>query len=177
VNVEVSDDVTVGGTVPVVVTHGGLASDPVMLAIQPTAAGLLAPASFNVNGKQYAAAVHQSTGAYVSNGSIPNVAAAPAVPGETLSFYGIGLGPVTFGTVAGLVARGTIGVKATVQFLFGDATAQVLYAGLAPGLVGVYQLNVVVPSGVAGGDVPLTVQVNGSPIPQTLFIPMQTSGN
>jgi uncharacterized protein (TIGR03437 family) len=177
VNVEAPDDVTVGGTVPVVVIYGGQPSDPAMLAINAIEGGLLAPPSFNVNGRQYAAAVHQTTGAYVSNGSIPNVAAAPAVPGETLVFYGIGFGPVTFGTVAGLMARGTIGVKATVQFQFGDATAQVLYAGLAPGLVGVYQFNVVVPAGVSSGDVPLTVQVNGSQIPQTLFVPVRTAGN
>ncbi len=177
VNVEAPDDVTVGGTVPVVVIYGGQPSDPAMLAIKATEGGLLAPPSFNVNGTQYAAVVHQTTGMFVSNGNIPNVAAAPAVPGETLVFYGTGFGPVTFGTVAGLVARGTIGVKATVQFQFGDAQAQVLYSGLAPGLVGVYQFNVVVPAGLSGGDVPLSLQENGSPIPQTLFVSVHASSN
>ncbi len=165
VNVQVPANVTVGGAVPVVVTYNGKSSPAVNLTIRSTAGGLLAPASFKVNGKQYAAAVHASTGAFVKD--------TPAVAGETLTFYGIGFGPVTPGEVAGQVAAGTTTVTNQVDFQFGDLPAQVLYAGLVPGQVGVYQFNVVVPAGVPSGDVQLKVLSAGEPIPQSLFVPVQ----
>jgi len=80
---------------------------------------------------------------------------------------------VTPGVVAGYVAEGTTNVTLPVEFQFGDTPAQVLYAGLAPGLVGVYQFNVVAPPGTPRGDVPLRVLVGGEPIAQTLYISVQ----
>ena len=177
VNVQVPEDVATDGAVPVVVSYKGRSSAAAMLSIRKTAGGLLAPESFRVNGKQYAAAVHHSSGAFVSNGTIPNVADAPALGGETLVFYGIGFGPVTPGSVAGQIAVGTTSVTTPVQFLFGDVQAEVLYAGLVPDLVGVYQFNVVVPAGLPGGDVPLKVLSGGEPIVQTLYVPVQAPGN
>ena len=39
-----------------------------------------------------------------------------------------------------------------------------LYAGLSPGFVGLYQVNVTIPEGVpAGGEVPLTLAIGGLP--------------
>ncbi len=43
---------------------------------------------------------------------------------------------------------------------FGDQAAAVHFAGLAPGFVGLYQVNLQVPEGVSG-DVPLTIQAGG----------------
>jgi uncharacterized protein (TIGR03437 family) len=60
-----------------------------------------------------------------------------------------------------------------VQFQFGDVAAQVLYAGLAPDLVGVYQFNVVVPADAPRGDAPLRVLVAGEPVAQNLTISVQ----
>jgi len=49
-------------------------------------------------------------------------------------------------------------VAATV----GGAKAAVQFAGLAPGFVGLYQVNVQIPQGVAAGDaVPLVISQNG----------------
>lgn len=177
VNVQVPADVAISGTAPVVVTYSGRSSAAATLATKTSAGGLLAPASFKVNDRQYAAAVHSATGAFVSNGNIPNVAVAPAVPGETLIFYGVGFGPVTPGNVAGQIATGTTTVTTPVDFFFGDARAQILYSGLVPELVGVYQFNVVVPAGLSGGDLALRVISGGEAIAQTLFIPVQTGGN
>ena len=171
VTVQAPADLTAGGMAAVVVSYGGQSSAPAMLAIKGTAGGLLAPPIFNVNGKQYAAAIHLATGGFVTNRGFPYVGGAPAASGETLVFLGIGFGPVTPGAVAGQIAKRETAVTTVVQFQFGDVPAQVLSAGLVPNLVGVYQFNVAVPEGVPGGDVPLTVLVGGERLMQTLFVP------
>jgi uncharacterized protein (TIGR03437 family) len=51
-----------------------------------------------------------------------------------------------------------------VQAQIGGLPAQVQFAGLAPNFVGLYQVNVVVPAGVAPGDaVPLILTQAGVP--------------
>jgi len=39
--------------------------------------------------------------------------------------------------------------------------AEILFKGLAPGFVGLYQVNLRVPSGLPSGDVPLALTANG----------------
>ena len=177
INVEIPGVTPVGGSVPVVVTYLGQTSASFMLPIQQNAAGLLAPPSFNINGKQYAGVLHAATGALVGNGSVPGVPNAPAVPGETLTFYGIGFGAVTPNSIpiAGQVVRIPTTLTTPVQFNFGSVPATVTYAGLVQGLVGVYQFNVTVPPGLPAGDVPLQVVLGGQVLPQTLYVPVQSA--
>jgi peptidyl-prolyl cis-trans isomerase A (cyclophilin A) len=168
VNVQLPAGVRPGGTVPVVVTSNGQASAPAMIAIKTQSAGILAPASFKVGDKQFVVATHGAGGAFVSS-------TAPAVPGETLVFYGIGFGVVNPAStaIAGRVINGPNTLASPVQFKFGGRTGQVAFAGLVQGLVGVYQFNVVVPSDVAAGDVPLEVMLNNESLSQSLYIPVQ----
>ena len=175
VSAQVPAGVATSGSVSVVVNYNGQASAPVMLAMKPFAGGLLATPNFKVGDKQYVVAVHASNGAYVSNGSIPDVPAAPAVPGETLLFYGIGFGPVNPSSVpiAGQIVQGRADITTSLQFNIGGSPAQVVFAGLAPSLVGLYQFNVTLPQDVADGDQPLQVVLGGEPIAQTLYVPVQ----
>jgi uncharacterized protein (TIGR03437 family) len=51
----------------------------------------------------------------------------------------------------------------------GDATAEVLYSGLAPGFVGLYQINFIVPWGAPLGlQVPITISAGG--VTETFFV-------
>jgi uncharacterized protein (TIGR03437 family) len=51
---------------------------------------------------------------------------------------------------------------APVEVRIGGVASQVVYAGAAPGLVaGVMQLHAVVPDGVDGGEVAVTVVIGG----------------
>src|SRR5207247_4421940 len=120
VNVQVPAGVSTGASVAVVVTYGGQSSAPGTLAIQPLAGSILAPAGFKVNGKQYVAAYHVN-GTVITGGNIHGLPAAPAVPGETVQFYGLGFGPVTSGAP-----------------IAGQLATNVQYQGLAPGFVGLY---------------------------------------
>ena len=44
----------------------------------------------------------------------------------------------------------------------GGVQAQISYSGLAPGFVGLYQINAVVPSGLTTGNQPVIITVNGT---------------
>lgn len=160
-----------GGEVGVVVINRNERSAAFPLPLRALAPGLLAPASFKVGDKQFVATVRSTDGTFVT-------ADAPARPDELLVFYGIGFGPVTPSTVriAGRIVEALASTTAQVEFEFGAQKAEVLYAGLASGLVGVYQFNVRVPAGTPNGDIALKVNVNGEAIGQELFVPVR-AGN
>jgi len=88
----------------------------------------------------------------------------PAKPGEFLSIYCTGLGvtspTVGLGAAASLTTVST--TAATPVVTIGGVSAKVIFSGLAPGFVGLNQVNVQVPEGVAPGDaVPLTFSIGG----------------
>ena len=172
VNAQVPEGVAAGDAVPVVVSYQSADSAAVSIAIRTQAGRLLAPASFKVGDNQYVAALHANDFSFVSNGTIPNVPAAPARPGEVLVLYGVGFGPVTPGgaQVAGRIAQGATQLANPVQFRIGGNEAATQYAGLAPNFVGLYQFNVVVPTNTPAGDLPLEMVVNGTPIQQPLLL-------
>lgn len=177
VDVQIPGITPSGGQVAVVVTSQGQSSAPALLTVKQYGAGLLAPPAFKIKDKQYVAAVHSGTGTYVSNGSIPGVMAAPAAPGETLFFYGIGFGPVTPSStaIAGQIVRVNSVITTPLKFTIGDTQADVGYAGLVTLLVGLYQFNVRVPSDAPNGDLPLHVTLGDQDSPQTLWLPVQSA--
>lgn len=169
INVQVPNEPT-GGTSPVVVNYNGHSSAPVQVTFNAQEPGLLAPPAFSVNGVQYAVAIDAATGNYVSNGKIPGTTATPANPGDTLTFYGTGFGAVP-GVTFGTVASGQATLTGTFTMTIGNLPATVLYAGIAPGNVGLYQFNVVVPSNISGGDQLVQYSVGGSTNSlQTLYL-------
>jgi uncharacterized protein (TIGR03437 family) len=105
---------------------------------------------------------------YPAGGSAPYIiaAASPAHSGDTLVLYCTGLGPVTPAATDGVPAVGTSKTDNTVQLSIGGVTARVDYSGLAPGFAGLYQVNTVVPPGVATGSaVPVALTVAGQTSP------------
>lgn len=174
-NVQIPANVPTGEPLPVVVTFRGVSSDPIRLRVLDQAGGLLAPPSFKVGDKQYAVAIRPGDGAFITNGSVAGLPAAPAERGETIVFYGTGFGLITGSSTSlgGDIAQGTSRVLAPVTFRFGSAAGQVTYAGLTPGLVGLYQFNVVVPADAPSGDVELQVSQAGTAIGQKLYIPVK----
>jgi uncharacterized protein (TIGR03437 family) len=89
----------------------------------------------------------------------------PAPAGSTVIIYATGLGPVSNQPESGVAAPSSPPAESanTPTVTIGGVTAGVQFSGLAPGWVGLYQINVTVPSGVAAGsDVPVIISVNGA---------------
>ncbi len=92
-----------------------------------------------------------------------NTSAHPAKAGGTIIAYLTGSGPVNVAPSDGVAATSSPLATAMSQTsaTIGSLPAQVNFVGLAPGFVGLTQMNIVVPSGLASGDYPLTVTIRG----------------
>jgi uncharacterized protein (TIGR03437 family) len=112
------------------------------------------------------AVVRSSSGALVS-------AASPAIGGEFVTVYLVGLGPVNGDIAAGDTAPGQppLSTLYPVKVRIGGASVTPAFAGLAPGFVGLYQVNVRMPEALPAGIHALSVVVNGiGSDPVSLFV-------
>ena len=166
VDVQVASNIGTGSQ-PVVVTTQAGSSPPFSTNVNATEPGLLAPPVFKINNTQYAVAEF-SDGFFDLPPGTAGVAAKRAVPGDTLILYGIGFGPVSDGTLGGVIDQGQNNLTNSFNISIGGMAAQVKYAGLTPSFVGLYQFNVVVPNIPASDTTPLTFTLNGTPGTQTL---------
>jgi len=89
----------------------------------------------------------------------------PAVAGSTVvQIYCTGLGPVTNQPATGSPSPNNPLSRTTSQpsVIIGGALANVVFSGLEPGAVGLYQVNALVPSAAAkGNEVPAAVSIGG----------------
>lgn len=87
----------------------------------------------------------------------------PASAGSTISIYCTGLGPVTNQPPTGSPAPSSpLSWSGTPTVTIGGVPANVSFSGLAPGYVGLYQVNAQVPAGLAAsGAVPVVLQMGG----------------
>lgn len=93
----------------------------------------------------------------------PGIFATPlnAARGQVLVLYATGLGRVNPTVNTGEAATGEARTANRVTVNVGGRDVEPEYAGLAPGFVGLYQVNVRIPSDVAVGDLPLKLKVAG----------------
>jgi uncharacterized protein (TIGR03437 family) len=124
------------------VTSNGVQSNPVTVYTANTAPGVF---SLGGNAIGPAAAQHSNFSPVDANN--------PARPGDTVLLYASGGGAVTPSIPDGSAAPSTqlSSVTAATLVDFGGEQGDVAFAGLTPGLAGLYQLNVLVPSTVGSG--------------------------
>lgn len=92
-----------------------------------------------------------------------NTSSNPAKVGSTVMAYLTGSGPVNPPVNNGALSPSNplANITSSYSAKMGSASANVSFAGLAPGFVGLVQMNIVVPAGLAKGDYPLTVTIDG----------------
>jgi uncharacterized protein (TIGR03437 family) len=147
VNAQIPQDFSVQNTNFQLTFTAGASTLPVA-ALVAAASPALFSGLVQKNGSIYyqAAALHAGTAVLAD-------ADHPAKAGEVLEMYGTGLGATNPPVPAGLPSPGNppaiAQVTPTAQI--GSVDAKVQFAGLTPGLVGVYQINAVVPIGLSAG--------------------------
>jgi uncharacterized protein (TIGR03437 family) len=134
---------------------------------------LLAPPAFILGGRQHVVALFSGTLTYVLPVAVPGAVTSRARAGDSITLYGVGFGTVTPDIPAGQIVQQNNALQSAFQIFFAGTPATVTYAGFAPGYVGLYQINVTVPSVAASDTVPLTFTLGGTSGPQNLVIAIQ----
>jgi uncharacterized protein (TIGR03437 family) len=148
------------GAPSVIVNYAGSESRPVQLPADKFRFDS-APAIFTISADGQGAVLIAGTGLVA--GVARDRISRPARRGEVIEIYCTGLGPVRNPPKAGSPASSdtlstTLG---STIVTVGAVRAMVLFSGLAPGLVGVYQVNVRIPEDAPAGDrVSVSMKVN-----------------
>ena len=113
-----------------------------------------------------------------ADGSVTvNTASTPLVRGRILTLFGTGQGPVPNAPPDGTPPSTAIPTIDTPRIVINGVDVQasdILYSGLAPGLIGVWQINFRVPQEVtAGNQVPLTVYLRSVASQSRTFVSLR----
>jgi uncharacterized protein (TIGR03437 family) len=135
----------------VVVSANGALTTPVQIQLAATDPGVATAMSGLLN------ATHL-------NGSAVTTAS-PAAPGEYIVLTAVGLGPTDTPVADGAVGPSSPLANALNQptITLNSEMVPVLFAGLQPGMVGVYQINIQVPMDAVNGNLALVLSQNGNP--------------
>jgi uncharacterized protein (TIGR03437 family) len=154
---------TTGSVASIQVVNGTTASNTISLFLYQSSVGAFSQFGNGVTpGLGYAAAVHNATGQVVTPSN-------PAQPGEYIALFITGLG-----TIYPTIQDGAVGPSnplsastyclipaassCEISVAIGGTTAPLQFAGLAPTLAGLYQINFQVPtSGVSSGNNNLSI--------------------
>ncbi len=151
INLQIPNEVTATQQIPVVLSVNNALTLPQMIDIVPVAPGVAATSGGQI------IAQHSVDYSLVTSAN-------PAKPGEYLIIYLVGMGATKPAVQSGAVSPGpptfanvTVQPKVTV----GSQTANVVFAGLTPGSVGLYQIDFQVPAGTPSGNPTVVVTQNG----------------
>lgn len=135
------------------VTVAGQTSLPATINLSAVKPGLF---TVSQDGRGTALCLH-------SDGVTPVTSDNPAHPGEVVILYGTGLGSLTTPLGTGQPSSGNL-TASTPTIMIDGLPAQVMFSGLAPGFVGLNQINVLVP-GLARTNAadPVVLSVNAVP--------------
>ena len=140
----------------------GQASLPVLVPIASFAPGLF---TTNQEGTGAAAALHQ-------DGVAPVTSDNPARLNEVIVFFATGLGVTSPALATGAPSGGNTTTVTAATATVGGIPATVTFSGTAPGFVGLNQVNIRIPAGVApGGAVPVVLNIGGQQS-GTVFLPV-----
>jgi uncharacterized protein (TIGR03437 family) len=152
INAQVPAELGQAGSASFIVRNGASASDPVVIDLRPAAPGIF---SRDTSGSGPGVITHAFT-------NLPVQEDLPATPGEIVQIFASGLGWVSPFVQSGQPAP-QLPLSRTllpVSVSMNGIPAEVSFSGLAPGFVGLYQVNARVPEGIHG-TVSVVMTVNG----------------
>lgn len=174
INLQVPND-TATGAVPVVVTSA-IGSGASTVTLAP-----FGPSFFLLDAKHVAGIILRSDGSGTYGGGsydilgptgtslgYPTVA---AKAGDVIELFGTGFGPTNPAVPAGQAFSGAAPTTNPVTLRINNVSVTPAFAGLSG--AGVYQLNLIVPSGLGTGDVSLQASVGGVQTPSGVVISLQ----
>ncbi len=150
INAQIPFELAPGGQYQVIANANGSFTPPVTIQLAPVTPGLAAYADGGL------IAQHWADGSLITEAS-------PAQPGENVITYLAGLGdttvPVTTGGASPQSPLAWAGVPPSLTL--NGVPVQVQFAGMTPGLVGLYQLNFQMPADQPDGPATLVVTQSG----------------
>ena len=151
VNVQIPWEVAGQTQTSIAATVNGVSSNAAITPLVPFAPGIF---TTNMVGTGQGAILNAGTGQFAQSGT-------PAIRGGFISIFCTGLGAVSNQPVTGsaaLLAPLSL-TSATPAVNIGGVAATVGFSGLAPGFVGLYQVNAQVPTSISAGTVTVVLSI------------------
>jgi uncharacterized protein (TIGR03437 family) len=160
INFQVPWEVASGANATLAVENNGVTSANISVPVLAAQPGIF---NYGSGGKTFGAILH-------ANFQLADTGH-PAKPAETVLIYCTGLGAVMSPPADGAAGNGqSTATAATVTM--GGANAMVSFSGLAPGFVGLYQVNAEVPAGLSAGNQAVVVTLAGASS-NSVLLPVQ----
>jgi uncharacterized protein (TIGR03437 family) len=139
------------------VVRNGIQGPPVRVDVVPAVPGVF----------QYGG----GNGVVVNQDGSVNGPTTPETPGRAIVIYLTGLGPVSNAPNPGAASPSNPLAVSTrqVRLTIGNKPAEIAFAGMTPGSIGLAQINAVVPAGLPPGGHALVVSVDGYPSAPVIF--------
>ena len=161
INFQVPWEIAPLSSVVLQVETNGVSSLPVQVPVLAAQPGVIA---YNVGGTNFGVVLH-------ANFQLAD-SAHPVVAGETVLIYCVDLGAISPALKDGEAGTGAEITVATPTATLGGQNAPISFHGTAPGFVGLYQVNVQIPTGLASGNQPLVLIISGVSS-QTVQLPVK----
>jgi uncharacterized protein (TIGR03437 family) len=150
INFQVPWEVGSGPNASIAVSNGGTVGASISVPVLTAQPGIF---NYSAGGNTFGAILH-------ANFELAN-SANPAKPGDTVLIYCTGLGAVSSPPEDGAAGNGQH-TMAMPSVTIGGMKAIVSFSGLAPGFVGLYQINAEVPPTLKAGNQAVVVEVSGA---------------
>jgi uncharacterized protein (TIGR03437 family) len=174
INVLAPNDTAAPGPVNVVVNNSNGTSAPFSTQLQAYSPAFF---TFSPPNQRYITGVFppgpEGSSDYLApSGALgSNTSSRPAKAGDIVELYATGFGRTSPEPPEGQTFFGAYPTSTAITVTIGGLNATVVWAGLTS--VGLYQLNIIVPSGLPDGDVPVVATVGGVKTQSATFIPAQ----
>jgi hypothetical protein len=161
INAQIPFELQPGQEYQVIISANGALTTPQSIQLSATAPGLDSFPDGTLK------AQHASDGSLVTTMN-------PAMAGEYLMAYLAGLGDTTVPVMSGAPSPSspnlaTLPAQDTLVLTINGSQYPIYFAGLTPGLAGLYQMNFQVPAGLPAGNITIQVSQNGQSSNQTVL--------